>query len=89
MICFQISSDLGKLNVHFQFNMSEEGEGTYVCTLDDAALKKAKDELNEDPAQRASQVETLRQWVKSQPHLKSRTGRKINHVMLIENSSPF
>ena len=55
--------------------MSGEGEGTYVCTLDDSTLKKAKDELNEDPVQRASQIETFRQWVKSQPHLKSRTGK--------------
>ena len=46
-----------------------------MCTLDDAALKKAKDELNEDPVQRASQIETFRQWVKSQRHLKSRTGK--------------
>lgn len=48
--------------------------GTYVCTLDEETLQKAKEELNEDPKQRASQIETLRQWVLQQPHLKSRTG---------------
>ncbi len=51
-----------------------EGEGTYVCTLDEKTLRKARDELNEDPEQRASQIETLRKWVKAQPHITSRTG---------------
>ena len=55
--------------------MAEGEEGTYVCTLDEATLQKAKEELNEDPKERASQIETFRQWVKSQPHLTSRTGR--------------
>ncbi len=56
--------------------MAENGEGTYVCNLDEKTLKKAKKELNEDPKQRASQIETFRQWVKAQPHIKSRTGMK-------------
>ena len=55
-------------------HLDEEGEGIYVCTLDETTLKKAKDELNEDPKQRALQIETFRQWVKSQPHIISRTG---------------
>ncbi len=55
--------------------MAESGEGTYVCKLDDKTKKKAKNELNEDPKQRASQIETFRQWVKAQPHISSRTGR--------------
>ncbi len=54
--------------------MAGNGEGTYVCTLDEKTLKKAKAELNEDPKQRASQIETFRQWVKAQPHISSRTG---------------
>ncbi|CAH1779664.1 unnamed protein product [Owenia fusiformis] len=49
------------------------GEGTYECTLDDKVLKKAVKELNEDPKQRALQIEALREWVKRQPHLNSRT----------------
>ncbi|XP_023933640.1 alpha-tocopherol transfer protein-like isoform X2 [Lingula anatina] len=49
------------------------GEGTYQCTLDDEALETAKRELNEDPIERASQIETLRNWVKQQPHLRART----------------
>ena len=52
-----------------------EGEGTYVCTLDETTLQKAKDELNENPQERASLIETFRQWVKSRPHLTSRTGQ--------------
>ena len=50
------------------------GEGTYVCTLDTETLEKAKNELNEDPKERASHIETLRKWCKEQPHLNSRTG---------------
>ncbi len=55
--------------------MAKSGEDTYICKLDENTLKRAKEELNEDEIQRASQIETLRQWVKSQPHLRSRTGK--------------
>ncbi|CAH1779665.1 unnamed protein product [Owenia fusiformis] len=47
------------------------GEGTYECTLDDKVFKKAVKELNEDPKQRALQIEALRQWVIQQPHLRN------------------
>ena len=53
------------------------GEGNYVCTLSQKTLEKARKELHEDPKQRASQIETLRHWVKSQPHLRSRTGTTV------------
>lgn len=36
---------------------------SYVCTLDQASLIKAEQELNEDPKQRISAVETLRKWL--------------------------
>ncbi|XP_013412324.1 alpha-tocopherol transfer protein-like [Lingula anatina] len=49
------------------------GEGTYQWSLDDDSLKKAAKELNEDSKQRASQIDSLRTWVKKQPHLTSRT----------------
>ena len=49
--------------------------GTYICTLDKKTVKKAKEELNEDPKQRASQIQTLRDWAESQPHLRSRLGK--------------
>jgi hypothetical protein len=45
----------------------------YVCTLDEYTLEKAKQELFEDPKQRLGAVQTLRKWIKSQPHLTSRT----------------
>ncbi|CAH1780554.1 unnamed protein product [Owenia fusiformis] len=41
----------------------------YRCTLDDRSLAYAKDELNEEPSERQGAVETLRDWVKQQPHL--------------------
>ncbi len=70
--------------------MAGNGEGTYVCTLDEKTLKKAKAELNEDPKQRASQIETFRQWVKAQPHIKSRTGRKHDsNFKIIEQGSNY
>ncbi len=47
----------------------------YICTLDDKTAKKAKDELHEDPKERISQVETLRKWIKQQPHIRCPTGK--------------
>ena len=41
----------------------------YICTLDDASIKKAKEELNEDPQDRLAAVQALRNWVKEQPHI--------------------
>ena len=49
-------------------------EDEYVCTLDAASLKVAKEELNEDPVQRMSQVQTFRDWINQQKHIKAPTG---------------
>ena len=46
----------------------------YECTLDAASIKKAKDELNEDPADRLDAVKALREWLLKQPHITSRSG---------------
>jgi len=46
----------------------------YVCTLDEKSLKKAKDELNEDPANRLGSVQKFRELVLQQPHIKCPTG---------------
>jgi len=46
----------------------------YVCTLDEKSLKKAKDELNEDPANRLGAVQKFRELVLQQPHIKCPTG---------------
>jgi len=48
-------------------------ESDYVCTLDEASIKKAKDELNEDPKERLGAVNALRQWILAQPHLQCST----------------
>jgi hypothetical protein len=48
-------------------------EANYVCTLTEKSLKKAKEELNEDPKNRLGAVETFRQWILQQPHIKCPT----------------
>lgn len=45
--------------------MTETG---YVCSLDEASLKKAKRELNEDPKDRLAAVAALRDWTQRQRH---------------------
>ena len=47
----------------------------YICTLNDACLRQAREELNEIDADRLSAVEALRSWIKSQEHLRCRTGK--------------
>ncbi|XP_064640432.1 alpha-tocopherol transfer protein-like [Lineus longissimus] len=49
------------------------GENCYVFPFDEKTLKKAKKELNENPADRAEKIDCLRQWVKSHPYLTART----------------
>ena len=47
----------------------------YVCTLTEASLKKARDELNENPADRMSSVEAFRKLIKTQaPHIRCSLG---------------
>jgi len=50
----------------------------YVCTLTDESLKKAKDELNEDPKDRLTAVRKFRDLVLQQPHIKCPTGFQHN-----------
>ena len=47
----------------------------YVCTLKASDLKKAKDELNEDPKQRLGAVQSLREWVQREPWINAPTGK--------------
>ena len=47
----------------------------YVCSLDEKSLKKAKDELNEDPKERLSAVDTFKNWILEQPHIICPTGK--------------
>ena len=47
----------------------------YVCTLDEASLKKALEELNEDPADRMNTVEAFRNLIKTRaPHIRCSMG---------------
>jgi len=49
-------------------------DADYVCTLTDKSLKKAKDELKEDPKERLGQLQKFREFVLQQPHIKCPTG---------------
>lgn len=46
---------------------------SYKCTLDEASLKVAIKELNEDPSQREGQVEAFRSWINQQKHITAPT----------------
>ncbi len=46
----------------------------YVCTLTKDSIEKAEKELNENPKDRMGPVDTLREWIHQQPHLKAPTG---------------
>ena len=59
------------------------GERNYVCKLSQKTLDKARKELHEDPRQRASQIATLRNWVKAQPHIRSRTGARTRRRYIV------
>ena len=48
---------------------------SYVCTLSEASQDKALVELNEDPSNRMGAIQTLRQWLVQQEHLKFPTGQ--------------
>lgn len=52
----------------------KQDDDEYVCTLDDASLLKAKEELYEDPKNRLGAVSTFREWVLQQKHITCPTG---------------
>ncbi len=54
--------------------MTDPEDAGYVCTLTPQSLEKAIRELYEDPKQRLGAVQTLRKWIREQPHFKCRTG---------------
>jgi len=45
----------------------------FPTSLSSKSIKKAADELNEKPKEVQSHIDTLREWVQSQPHITSRT----------------
>jgi hypothetical protein len=48
-------------------------DADYKCTLTEYSLQKAIKELNEDPKQRLGAVQSLRKWIREQPHYTFRT----------------
>ncbi|XP_077992888.1 alpha-tocopherol transfer protein-like [Glandiceps talaboti] len=52
--------------------MSEKANQPYKCTLSEANLKKAKEELNEDPETRQQKIDELRALFKTRPDIKFR-----------------
>jgi len=58
-------------------------DADYVCTLDEQSAKKAKDELNEDQADRLGAVQKFRELVLQQPHIKCPTGRLLTSVICL------
>ncbi|XP_064640896.1 alpha-tocopherol transfer protein-like [Lineus longissimus] len=53
--------------------MAKCDEGDYVCALDSKLQDRARKELMEDPRERASQIESMRSWIKQQAHFHCRT----------------
>ena len=49
-------------------------DDTFTCSLDDQSVLKAKRELHEDPKERLSAVNTLRDWIHQRNWLKTPTG---------------
>ena len=52
-------------------------EENYHCTLTEASQEKAKRELHEDPKERLSSVSTLKEWIRTQPHIKCGGGTTV------------
>ena len=72
--------------VHFRPTMGSTEE--YVCTLDEASLKKAREELNEDSADRMNAVEAFRNLIKTRaPHIRCSMG-KVLVIYIIEYNMP-
>jgi hypothetical protein len=65
--------------------MIDSEDDRYVCTLKPASVEKAARELFEDPRQRLGALQTLRQWISQQSHMKCRTGDRFSSVRYIED----
>ena len=57
--------------IYIYIYMSDRMAKPYVCTLDEASLKKAREELNEIPSDRMAAVQALRDWITQQPHFRT------------------
>jgi len=52
---------------------SYRDDAVYESTLAGATLKKAQEEIHENPRERAQAIKQLREWIHRQPHLNCRT----------------
>ncbi len=73
---FQIFISAGFLYIDnkVQEETMAAADAHYVCSLDPASVKKAQQELNEDPKNRLGAVQTFREWILQQKHIKCPTG---------------
>jgi hypothetical protein len=57
------------------FEMADPEDVNYKPNLTPQSLEKAQTELFEDPKQRLGSLQSLRRWVREQPHFTCRTGK--------------
>jgi len=75
LCCQALSCGIQRVSREKRAEMATEvSDSDYVCMLTDESAKKAKDELNEDPKNRLGAVQTFRELVLQQPHIKCPTG---------------
>ena len=61
----------------------------FVSSLDEATLKKAKDELNEIPSDRQAAIDTLKEWIQMQPHFKCKEYGKFYVIYIFKEKKLF
>ena len=61
--------------------MAGPSDVDYVCRLDDKTLKKAIEELKEDPKNRTGAVKTFRQWLTQQRHISCPDGMLSGYIV--------
>ena len=62
---------------------SAMSDADYVCTLNEKSLKKAKDELNEDPMNRLGAVQNFRELVLQYPHIECPIGTMLQFGFVV------
>ena len=78
----------------FHIYSATMSDADYVCSLDEKSIKKAKEELGEDPKERLGAVQSFREWILQQKHIKCDTGMNeecsyyyLNHHVRLKNVS--
>ena len=52
-------------------------EAKYACSLSEKSIRKANEELHEEPDERLSTVQSLREWIEREPWITSPTGCRL------------